>query len=137
MKIKFEMNFPNFEEGEFKCKCGCGKKDIDPKVVYILQYIRNKYGKAVIVKSGCRCQKANDATPGSIKTSDHVSGKAADFQILPYCTTLEGRKSIMENLRSLPGFKYAYCNGWILYADGTSRVKTAPNMGNSIHISVN
>jgi hypothetical protein len=44
----------------------------------ILQPIRDKYGKPIIVSSGFRCAKLNKAVGGS-KTSQHVKGEAADI----------------------------------------------------------
>lgn len=136
MKVSIKAELPNFSEGEFKCPCGCGKVDIDGSAVYILQFLRNKLGKPVKITCGCRCQKYNDSLVGSLKASDHIKGKAVDFQIQNLTSTLAGRKTIMEMMRSLPGYKYSYCNGLLLNADGSTKVKNAPNMGNSIHLSV-
>lgn len=44
----------------------------------ILQPIRDKYGKPIIISSGFRCAKLNKAVGGS-KTSQHVKGEAADI----------------------------------------------------------
>lgn len=45
----------------------------------ILQPIRDKYGKPLIVTSGFRCEKLNKAIGGS-KTSQHCKGEAADIR---------------------------------------------------------
>lgn len=45
----------------------------------ILQPIRDKYGKPLIVTSGFRCEKLNVAVGGS-KTSQHCKGEAADIR---------------------------------------------------------
>lgn len=44
----------------------------------LLQPIRDKYGKSIIVTSGYRCQSLNTRVGGS-KTSQHTQGKAADI----------------------------------------------------------
>lgn len=45
---------------------------------YILDPLRERYGKPINVNSGYRCKKLNDAVKGS-KTSYHVKGLAADI----------------------------------------------------------
>lgn len=44
----------------------------------LLQPIRNKYGKSIIVTSGYRCQALNARVGGSA-TSQHIKGMAADI----------------------------------------------------------
>lgn len=44
----------------------------------ILQPIREAWGEPIVVSSGFRCPKLNSAVGGS-KTSQHMSGAAADF----------------------------------------------------------
>ena len=45
-------DFPHFKQSEFACKCGCGFKDEDLKVVEILENIRAYFGnKPVIITS--------------------------------------------------------------------------------------
>lgn len=44
----------------------------------LLQPIRNKYGKSIIVTSGYRCAALNAKVGGS-KTSQHIKGQAADI----------------------------------------------------------
>ncbi len=44
----------------------------------LLQPIRNKYGKSIIITSGYRCSALNTRVGGS-KTSQHVLGQAADI----------------------------------------------------------
>lgn len=45
----------------------------------ILQPIREKYGKPLIVTSGFRCEKLNKAIGGA-KSSQHCKGEAADIR---------------------------------------------------------
>lgn len=45
----------------------------------VLQPIRDKYGKPLIVSSGFRCEKLNKAVGGA-KTSQHCKGEAADIR---------------------------------------------------------
>ena len=68
----------NFKVSEFACKCGCGKCDIDQRVIDMAQTIRDALGVPVRVNSGCRCERHNVAS-GGVKGSKHVLGKAADL----------------------------------------------------------
>ena len=45
----------------------------------VLQPIRDKYGKPLIVSSGFRCEKLNKAVGGA-KSSQHCKGEAADIR---------------------------------------------------------
>jgi len=47
---------------------------------HVLQPLRDYFGQAIMVTSGYRSQKVNKAVGGS-KTSDHLTGKAADIQL--------------------------------------------------------
>ena len=67
----------NFSSDEFRCKC-CGRLKIEPKLVEMLQHIRDTLGAPVIVNSGYRCPRHNKAV-GGVKNSDHLRGRAADI----------------------------------------------------------
>lgn len=71
----------NFYRDEFACECGCGFDAVDPRLVEILQEIRDWFKRPVDVSSGCRCQAHNDATPNSAKNSQHLHGRAADIKV--------------------------------------------------------
>ena len=68
----------NFKVSEFACKCGCGKDDIDQRVMNMAQTIRDALGVPVKVNSGCRCEKHN-AKVGGVKGSKHTKGFVADL----------------------------------------------------------
>ena len=80
----------HFKVSEFACKCGCGKDDIDQRVVDMAETIRTALGVPVKVNSGCRCEKRNAAVGGVKKKydkagkliskgSNHMYGLAADL----------------------------------------------------------
>ena len=48
---------------------------------HILQPVRDNYGKPVVINSGYRCPSLNKAVGGA-KTSQHLTGEAADFEIM-------------------------------------------------------
>ncbi len=73
-------NIKHFKKDEFTCKCGCGLNNLDLRLANVLEQIREHFGKACIVTSGCRCSKHNKNV-GGVQGSRHVLGKAADIYI--------------------------------------------------------
>lgn len=72
--------YKHFSRGEFACKCGCGRADMQPLFLGRLQALRMIWGKPMIITSGYRCpdhpvEKAK-ASPGT-----HAQGIAADIGI--------------------------------------------------------
>jgi zinc D-Ala-D-Ala carboxypeptidase len=63
---------------KFACKCGCGKNEIDPRVVTLHQAIEEECMVEIGVNSGFRCQKHNKAVGGE-PASSHLRGLAADL----------------------------------------------------------
>lgn len=73
----------HFNISEFHCKgakCGCGETLHDPALSQYLQQIRDHFGKPLVVTSGYRCKKHNEAV-GGVSGSLHTKGQAADFVI--------------------------------------------------------
>jgi len=69
----------NFRFSEFACPC-CGKyRPIDPKLIYLLQNLREKLNKPIYISKGggIRCKKYNKQIGGYVD-SPHLYGKAAD-----------------------------------------------------------
>lgn len=64
----------------------------------VLQPIREKYGKPIIVSSGFRCEKLNKAVGGS-PTSEHRYGMAADFHSVS--DTLSDNKELWDLIRTM------------------------------------
>lgn len=69
----------NFKSDEFACKC-CEKCEIDPKLIEMLQLVRDIVGVPIYINSGYRCESHNKEVGGSSK-SQHLQGKAADIRI--------------------------------------------------------
>ena len=72
--------YKHFTRGEFACKCGCGRADMQPLFMGRLQALRMIWGKPMIITSGYRCpdhpvEKAK-ASPGT-----HAQGIAADIGV--------------------------------------------------------
>lgn len=86
----------NFSRSEFACPC-CGKSDIDPHLVQLLQELRDEINAPVEIESGVRCQKHNIelATKGLNPAPDsaHLYGKAADI----HCTDSSMRYKLLKS----------------------------------------
>ncbi len=73
----------NISKKEIECKCGCGKNDINPKIISAWQRVADvisyRIGKkcTLIITSGLRCKAHNKAVGGNIN-SKHVLGDAID-----------------------------------------------------------
>ena len=68
----------NFSRFEFECKCGCGKQDIDERLVNRLQLVRDIANIPIKINSGCRCVLHNEASKGE-PNSLHLLGLAIDW----------------------------------------------------------
>jgi uncharacterized protein YcbK (DUF882 family) len=70
----------HFKVKEFACKDGSQVVFIDSYLVSILDILRNKVGKPVIINSGYRTPKRNEEVGGA-KYSYHMRGMAADIRV--------------------------------------------------------
>ena len=70
----------HFNSEEFACKCGCGKSEVSPKLIELLDIIRKYANAPITIVSGRRCP-AHNKNCGGVKTSQHLLGNAADIQI--------------------------------------------------------
>lgn len=69
-----------FTAKEMMCKCGCGKSDMDQGFMYLLDAIRDMYGKPIIITSGYRCiNHPAEASKSGSTSGAHTRGKAADI----------------------------------------------------------
>ena len=73
------MNY--FPKDELVCKCGCGLYNFSPKLLDCINIIRKNLGRALIVKSGCRCHSHN-MIEGGKETSDHLTGEGVDLKAI-------------------------------------------------------
>lgn len=72
----------HFYLNEFECPC-CHRVMIDERLLEALEKLRNLWGKAIVITSGYRCQKHNQAI-GGVRGSQHTLGKAADILVKPH-----------------------------------------------------
>lgn len=93
----------NFYADEFQCECGCGKSDIDMKIVWFLQYLRESTNEILNVNCGCRCEFWN-ATKKRSLTSSHLLSLAVDIRM----KSLRYRFLILDAIFKAPiNFKYS------------------------------
>lgn len=67
-----------FTAAEFTCHCGCGKADISPELVVMLNKARALSGQPYTINSACRCEAHNQAV-GGVSFSSHLLGLAVDI----------------------------------------------------------
>ena len=70
----------NFKYSEFACPC-CGKdRPIDPRLIFLLQSLRDKIDRPIYISKGggIRCKKYNKQLGGYVN-SPHLEGKAVDI----------------------------------------------------------
>lgn len=79
----------NFSRSEFACPC-CGKDDISSQLVVILQGIRDRIERPIIVTSGVRCLAHNQEVGGT-EDSEHMTGEGVDIA----CTSSSLRYKII------------------------------------------
>ena len=74
----------NFNLDEFKCNCGCDMPAFVEKNIKLLaedlQVLRDVLNKPIELTNAYRCPEHNTKV-GGVKTSQHLSGKAADIQV--------------------------------------------------------
>lgn len=73
----------NFNTSEFDCngKGCCTTTLIEPKLVEVLQNIRDHFGVSVNLNCGYRCPIHNAKVSGASSTSQHMKGNAADIVV--------------------------------------------------------
>ena len=72
---------PHFKVREFACRDGSDPVFVAPRLVEVLEAVREHFGAPVMVNSGYRTVSHNAATPNSSPRSQHLYGLAADIQV--------------------------------------------------------
>jgi hypothetical protein len=72
------QKYKYFDEDEFTCHCGCGKNDISPILVEMLDKARHQAAVPFVITSACRCH-ANNIKAGGKSISAHLFGLAVDI----------------------------------------------------------
>jgi len=61
----------DFSRAEFACRDGCGANQVSPRLVDALQAMRDRVGRPIAIRSGCRCRAWN-AHEGGKPDSAHL-----------------------------------------------------------------
>lgn len=70
----------NFKLVEFECNCGMKHVRLDSKLLILLQRLRDRLGKPIIITSAYRCPSHNAKVGGASK-SQHLYGTAVDIKV--------------------------------------------------------
>lgn len=70
----------DFSIPELRCRCGCGRADMDGDFMAQLQALRNALGP-LPVSSGFRCPTYNNQVSTTGLAGPHTTGQAADIRI--------------------------------------------------------
>ncbi len=70
----------NFSKHEFRCRCGCDRAEVNPRLVEALQELRDLARRPIRITSRYRCPDHNRAQHGK-KRSQYLLGNAADLVI--------------------------------------------------------
>lgn len=70
-----------FTEDELKCKCGCGKVDMDANFMNKLHALRKTLDFPLPVSSGFRCPEYNQKVSKTGFKGPHTTGRAVDIAI--------------------------------------------------------
>ena len=98
---------PHFKLREFQCRC-CGLVKLSPRLLQMLEELREKAGIPLVVTSGYRCPTHNRRV-GGVPRSLHLDGCAADILAAP-----EAQKRLFVMAKSI-GFSQAICGGYKKY----------------------
>jgi len=71
----------HFTVDELRCKCGCGKADMDPHFMNKLHAIRKTLDFPLPVSSGFRCSDYNQRVSKTGANGPHTTGRAVDIAI--------------------------------------------------------
>lgn len=74
-------SLPNFTRAEFQCRCGCGRADMDPAFMDLLQRLRTKCGFPFTISSGYRCPDHNASVSRTGRSGPHTTGGACDVRV--------------------------------------------------------
>ncbi len=69
-EVRGIQNIPNSEQ----------ENNLKVLAIRLLQPLRERYGKPMVISSGFRCQEVNKLA-GGVATSQHTQGKAADVSV--------------------------------------------------------
>jgi zinc D-Ala-D-Ala carboxypeptidase len=69
-----------FKPSEFNCK-HCGENKMNQGFLDLLDELRGRYGKPMVVSSGYRCPTHNQTVSSTGPNGPHTTGKAVDIAV--------------------------------------------------------
>ncbi|MBF0568278.1 MAG: peptidase M15 [Nitrospirae bacterium] len=87
----------HFKQEDFTCPCGCGLNNISQELVDRLDKLRDDVQMPLVITSGTRCTKHNEAVGGEADSA-HLKGLAADIAIDSSAKRQKVLKHALEHL---------------------------------------
>ena len=109
-------NATYFSKDELRCKCGCGKYNIDDDFLEKLDTARGHSNYWYYITSGCRCKSHNEKV-GGVDTSLHLKGEAVDI----WANTDHKRYNIIQGLINAGFTHIGISSGGFVHVDASSR----------------
>lgn len=75
------MDWPYFSRDELKCKCGCGRMEMQDSFMQKIVDMRREEGFPLVVTSAYRCPEHNDRVSSTGLSGPHTTGRAIDIAI--------------------------------------------------------
>lgn len=114
---------PHFKVKEFACKDGSDPIIIDDDLIEILESLRLKLGKPIIIMSGYRTYDYNYKIKGAIN-SYHTKGQAADIVVSGMSPILVGLYAVAMGARGCgiyKNFTHIDCRDTAIMWEGESK----------------
>lgn len=74
----------HFSDAELRCKCGCGRNEMDDGFLAMLEQLRTLSGSQPLrITSGYRCPSHNANVSKTGQTGPHTTGRAVDIALTP------------------------------------------------------
>lgn len=100
----------DFTDEDFTCGCGCGRCDVDEKLVNALQELRDILKLPIKVISGCRCKKYDEKYKEP-KDTQHINGKAADIAV--HGLSMDVLAGVAESVDSIKSGGIGVSKKWV------------------------
>lgn len=75
------MDWEYFTEDELKCRCGCGKAEMNPGFMGKLIALRECLGFPFTITSAYRCPEYNQKVSSTGPNGSHTTGRAIDIAV--------------------------------------------------------
>jgi len=72
---------PHFSDEELRCKCGCGRQEMQPDFMEKIEQLRVAVGFSLPVTSAYRCPEYNARVSSTGLAGPHTTGRAIDFGV--------------------------------------------------------